>query len=368
MRSLEVIVNKINNGQTSFEKVIVDADKFLLTAAQSVQEAYIIATNKRTGVSKEFEGVSKFWGLGKKVGGWLKEMNELFGLNYTKEDWEIEECFRLRTDITDHLAEAEKIFSYNVGAIKRIECAEDYALCLGGEGNFRYEVGKLYPYKFGRKEKPIIFEQLKESVFRQYKNKIIVANGYESDDTLAMMYSESIAQYMKTGVHKYILAFVDKDLKMLATPWLHLDDLQGEIKWIERFDAAHHFCYQLLAGDKTCDGILGVVDVPNELKAKYGLRKGKGCGSTTAEGLLMDVKTIPKLFERVIECYKSQYPEPVTFTDHRGDEYTYDWKDHLVENAKLLWMHRSKDEIENWSILKLLKQLKIDVDKIGEEV
>ena len=177
-----------NNGQTVFDLFIVDSDTALFTAAKYVQEDYVVVKSKLTGVEREFKNKTTFLGTKKSgdIGGWMGELNAWLGTTFNRDDFEVTQMTRLRTDITNHLEEAEKQFAYFVKEIKDLNVAKDYRLCLGGEGNYRYGIAKILPYKGERKEKPIIFSELKEKVFSQYKNKVLIANDCESDDTLGI--------------------------------------------------------------------------------------------------------------------------------------------------------------------------------------
>jgi len=333
-------MSSVNNGQKEFDLIIADSDTALFTAAQFVEESYVLVTSKSTGVSKEFKNVSTFRGTStKQAGGWLKEMNEFIGLTLTRDDFEIQELTRLRPDITDHLAEAEKHFSYYVGSLKNLGLAKDYRLAIGGEGNFRYGAAKIQPYKGARKEKPLIFSELKDKVLSQYKSKILLANDCESDDTLGILGSQNQSLYRKTGKYKYLLAYLDKDIKQVWGPTLFLNKKELGVVFIEPFDAAKHFAFQCLKGDST-DNILGLPDLAPETRLEYNLRKTKGCGEVASESILEGSKDVKEMFTRVCKAYKEYYKEPVTISEG----LVYCWKDFLRENSILLYMQRTKDQ------------------------
>lgn len=347
--------------QNRFEKIIVDADKYLITAAKSVQEDYVEITCNRTGKTLEFSGVQAFWGKTKKLSGEaLKWVEFLWGdvPEDKLKEFTVTPKSRLRDDIEDHLEEALKQFSYNVSSIKKLDYSDKYTLCLGGEGNFRYDIAKILPYKGKRLEKPIVFEDLKEKVFSQYKNKLDISNGYESDDKMGMYAAENQAHFRETGQYKYLLAFCDKDLKQLWGPWVNIDRLEEGLQKITPLEACHHFCYQMLKGDKTVDNIQGLPDLAPETKTRYKLRNVRGCGDVAASAILEGCSTPKELLTKVVEEYKAYYNEPTTFiSDSDGVEYTYTWKDYMSENSRLLWMLR-KDDI-NWNIFTDL------LDKLG---
>lgn len=335
---------KYNNGQTKFEWIVVDADTALFQAAKFVQEDYIIVKNKRNGEEREVKNITTFQGRTRK--GDIAEDSVLgfdkkfYGLDYEREDFEVINKTRLRTDIDNHLEHAEMSFANFVGGIKDLKLANDYKLCLGGEGNFRYQRAKILPYKGERKEKPIVFADLKEKVFTQYKNKVIIATDCESDDTLGILGTESQAYFRKTGKYKYLLAFLDKDIKQVWGATLFLNKRELGVQYITPFEAAHHFAYQMLKGDLSVDNIQGLPDLALETKEKYGLRKVTGCGEVAATTILSECTEIRDLFVKVVECYKAYFKEDQVISEG----LVYNWKDYLRENAQLLWMQRTKDQ------------------------
>ena len=336
-----------NNGQTRFDLIIVDSDTALYQAAKFVQEDYVIVKNLLTGISKEFKNKSTFQGL-KKTGnneGWLGEINQFLGVDFKQTDFEITQHTRLKPDIINHLEEAEKQFAYFVGSIKSLPYANDYKLCLAGEGNFRNQAAKILPYKGSRPDKPIVFAELKAKIHEQYKSKIILANDCESDDNLGIYAAQNQAYFRKNGKYKYLLAYLDKDMKQLWGPYLKLNAKEDGVQFISPFEAAYNFAFQLLIGDKGTDNIQGLPDLAPETREKYGIKKGKGCGEASAEKILGGSTTIPELFGRVVECYKDFYKEGYhTVGDPNSHVTMYNWKDFLAENGLLLWMQRTKGQ------------------------
>ncbi len=330
-----------NNGQKDFELFIVDSDTALFTAAKYVQEDYVVVKSKLTGVEREFKNKTTFLGTKKSgdIGGWMGELNTWLGTTFNRDDFEVTQMTRLRTDITNHLEEAEKQFAYFVRGIKALELAKDYRLCIGGEGNFRYDIAKILPYKGMRKEKPLIFSELKTKVCSQYKSKIILANNCESDDTLGIYGAKSQSNFRKTGKYLYVLGYTDKDIRQIWGPTVFLNNKEAGIKFLTPMEAAHHFAFQLLKGDKTVDNIQGLPGLAQETREKYRIRNTVGCGEVAATAILEGCTEIKELFERVVECYKAYYVDPVMV---QGVEYT--WKDFLRENAILLWMMRTPDQ------------------------
>lgn len=353
-----------------FELIIADADTPLFKAAKSVQEDYVVINFKRKGApfgideddpqwklvegkyTAEFPNKTKFYGQWqKKQGGWLAGFNamriEEGYSELTHEDFDIEECTRLSDEIDDHLAYAVEKFDYFVGRLKKAVKAEDYLLCIGGSGNFRYDVAHLLPYKGERKDKPLLFQETKEAIIAKYKSHIEVVDDEEADDRLGQYGWENYKHFKKTGVWKYVLSYIDKDLDMILSPSFNYDNVEAGITYTTELDGARFFCAQLLSGDKSTDNIGGLPKFTDEIVEKYSLRKSKGVGKATALEFITDCETIKEMFERVVEAYKSYYGDSYKFTSHRGEGMEYSWLDCLQENAVLLHMRRHKDEIIN---------------------
>jgi hypothetical protein len=313
-------------------------------AAASVQEDYIIVTNKKTGVAKEYKNKTAFYGHHmKKDGGELSETNAFLGTEVTPDDFEIEELCRYKDDIDDHLDWAVRNFDQSVGALKRRDLAEDYRLVIGGGENFRYALAQEIPYKGKRTEKPLIFAELREVIIEKYKSKLIIADGREADDVMAQLGLKNYKQYLKTGKWGMVLSYIDKDLKMIVSPHVNPDKVSEGITHNTPEDAARCYAIQLLMGDKSVDNIPGLTNITVELREKYGVRKGKGVGKVTAEGLLKTAKTPKEMFQRVVDAYKAYHgEETTTFTNFRDEELTWGWKDYISDRANLLWMYRTK--------------------------
>lgn len=330
--------------QKHFDVMICDFDRALYVAAKSVEKSTVIITNKKTGESEEFENVSTFWGRGKEPKGLLGTFLRLLGVKSPKSDWIIEEKVVLSEEITDHLEEAKRQVAFAVGAIKRSGLADDYLLCIGGDENFRYDVATIKPYKGERPDKPLIYQELKEAVIDQYKIRVNIAEGWEADDTLGMYAAENQEYYKKYGKWKYVLNYIDKDLKQLVGPYVVTGREDEGLKLITPKEAAINFATQLLTGDDT-DNIPGLPDISTELREKYNLPKRKGCGEKAAEAVIRSCSTTKEIYERIVELYKDYYKD--------------DWKDTLNENFRLLWMLRKKDINAN-VFDDLLDKMKVD--------
>jgi len=349
-----------------YELMIVDADTPIFQAAKFVQRDFIIATNIESGKKARFKNKTEFWGHhGKKEGGVLAEVNQKRiekGLDpYKPEDFEIEECAELNPDIEDHVQYGVEQFDYFVGKIKKHGFAEDYQLAVGGEGNFRYDIAQQLPYKGLRKDKPLLFSEIKEAILQKYRNKVVVVDGEEADDYLSKKGFENYKHFRKTGEWKWLLSFLDKDIKQVISPYFIYGDAEPEIVIPTPYDCAEHLCMQMLCGDLSTDNIPGLPNFTAEIQEKYSLGKTRGIGKANAMKYLEGAGTIKELFNRVCEAYKSYYgEEKKDFATWEGKVVKWNWLDYLQDSAQLLWLRREDNEIYN--IRDTLSRLEIEYD------
>lgn len=331
--------------EVKYECCHVDADTILVRAANFVQEGFITVTNKHTNEQMEFSGVQKFYGNSpkKRDGGWIATQEQ-----YTADDFTIEKGVRLKP-----LPEKEESYlkwamwqiDSKVGDIKQVSNAKDYKLWIGGEGNFRYDVAQIQPYKKDRPDKPLLFKELRQAFIKKYGKRVSIArDGIETDDEISMKGWESYWNFRKTGIYKYVLGYIDKDIDQVPCPSLNYDkpELGITIPTIE--DCCYAFCKQIIKGD-SIDSIRGL----------------EGYGDKTALKLLEGRNTPKEMYEAVVAAYKDFYGlEAFPFTSHRGVESTRTWKDMLRENARLLYMLREPNEV--YDIEETFKRLGVDYE------
>ena len=124
-------------------------------------------------------------------------------------------------------------------------------------------------------------------------------------------------------------------------------------------EAAFSLGQQCLKGDSV-DSIKGLPQITPELCTKYGIRKSKTIGDTTAANYLKGCTTPKEIFERVVEAYKAYYgDEKKEFVSFRGEKFERNWLDHLDEQFQLLRM-RTTDE-PNPHVSVFLKSLGVSV-------
>lgn len=329
-----------------YKTIFIDADTPIFKAAKSVQTDYIVATHKGSGWSQRFKNITELWGHhSKKAGGWLAERNQSNPDDQWKpEDLVVEELAELSTEITDHLEYTFMQFNSFIGRVKKWNFADDYFLFIGGEGNFRYDAAQIQPYKGLRKDKPLLFQELKEKIVQQYQHKIKLSNNRESDDELSMVAWDNYLNFRKTGVWNNLISFVDKDLNMCPSPRINYEHDAPEVYIPTIEECALAFCSQLLSGDLT-DNIAGLPNFTQDMQEKYEMGKTRGIGVATAQRFLRTCKTPKEMYERVVEAYKSYYGvEKKEVTGYRGNKLKYNYLDYINEWAVLLWMQRTPDD------------------------
>lgn len=231
------------------------------------------------------------------------------------------------------------------------------------KGNFREEIAETLPYKGHRwspkrraqeyrkgkwrkwlietegtytyQPKPYHYDAIRKYLVKRHAAKI--AEGQEADDALG------IAQIRAFKGRKYeqkncksVICSIDKDLRMI--PGMHYDWTKGELVFVNEFEAAYNFYFQLLVGDTT-DNVKGLPNVAEATRELYGVKASKGCGPAAASRILASCATIAELGYATKEAYFAYFAENKQWG--RCEEY-------LLEQARLLWVRRKKGEIFNF--------------------
>ena len=188
---------------------------------------------------------------------------------------------------------------------------DNYEVYLTGKGNFRFDIAKTLEYKGNRKDaaKPIHLPHVREYMITKYK--ATVSEGEEADDLIAI-------EATKFGMTT-VVASIDKD--MLQIPCYHYNITRRELSAVGEFTGLKYFYSQILTGDKA-DNIKGLYR----------------CGPVKADKILNECDTEIKLWNTCVEAYE-------------GDA------DRVIENARLLWLRREKDQL--W-------EPPVDQDKISQ--
>ena len=190
---------------------------------------------------------------------------------------------------------------------------------LSGPDNFRYELAVTKPYKGTRKDnKPYHYYNIEAYMKGMYE--WVESTGMEADDLMCI--------YQVMDIENTIICTRDKDLRQ-CPGWHYgweigrqaqfgpeLADKQGWIKLDKsgsmpriKGTGLSFFYAQCLTGDAV-DNIPGIPQ----------------CGPVKAYSILSKAEDHKEMFDLVIEQYTQRY----------GD----DWKIHLTEQGRLLWMVR----------------------------
>lgn len=234
------------------------------------------------------------------------------------------------------IKEVKRIVDETIQHIVNAVQAHDYVLVLSGKGNFRNEIAKQEPYKGNRVDfvKPYNWKTVGDHIIEAYPDKVMIIDGYEADDWLAIE--------QRKYPEDTVICSRDKDLAT-CHGWHYrwaCGEKQPEIHkhWISEYEAKKFFFKQMLTGDNT-DNIMGCGKRIQMMWGGKSVRRRKGIGDVKARQLLADCKTVEDMFEMV----KMQYQH--TFID--------EWEDVMLENARLLFIGQTPDNLFDWSWLDL---------------
>lgn len=175
---------------------------------------------------------------------------------------------------------------------------DSWSMHLTGKGNFREAVATTAVYKGNRLDtpKPEHHAALKQHLIESWFAK--VAEGQEADDAIAI-------EATKLG-DDCVIVSLDKDLDQVAG-W-HYNFVKGTTYYITPQEGMLRFYCQILMGD-SADNIKGIT----------------GIGPVTARKMLEDAEDELDMYQRCVDAYEGN-------------------SDRVIENARLLWLRRTKDE------------------------
>lgn len=212
--------------------------------------------------------------------------------------------------------------------------ANEYEVYLTGPGNFRNEVATIKPYKGNRTglEKPFHWETVSKRLKEHWG--AITVNGIEADDYLALRGTE-----LGRG---YAICSRDKDLRQVPEcvhySWpcgLHqpavgpfVVDGVGQVSYeVREYGAKRQKSYRLKGhGDAFLFGQLLVGDSVDNIQGCPGV------GPKKAVDLLGDLRDHESLFRACVYEYHRVYGEG--------------WRAALEENARLLYLTRSRASLD----------------------
>lgn len=326
-------------------RAVIDIGTLLVHSALAAQESKVRVTNKQSGKSAEFKNITEFWGHhSKKDGGILAKVNdkrkEKGCIPYTNKDFEVETITSL---VSNSESSPETIacgrLKDKIDVITHQPWCTDFIICHGVGENYRYAEAHTQPYKAERPEKPLMMDVVKEYMLKKYKKNLFIVENAEDDDGVAQLLWESwIRAKRNHGKLDSVGVFIDKDLRQTPCLQYNFDKPELGLIKIDRVTAAKSLAVQLLRGDAT-DTIPGLRELHPELFKRYGLRRTKGIGKKTAEGVFRDTEDIQEIYRRVVEAYQMCYgEEKKEFLSFRGQIFQWNWLDHLNEQFQLLRM------------------------------
>lgn len=198
----------------------------------------------------------------------------------------------------------------------------DFIYVLSGSTNFRHKIATVFKYKDNRKERPILFNAIRQYLVMQYK--AFITDGVEADDYIS-------THYRKHGQFGDVIMSIDKDFKMI--PGVHYNWDKDLVFLVNQEEAIRHFYKQVLEGDRA-DNIPSLYHLVSV--GKHGIGAAK----------------------RLSRCgYKKRM---VRFLDTCNEEYTmfkYISKvaakygalhDNLIEVCHLLYLQNSYKDSAEW--------------------
>ena len=355
---------------------ILDTDWCAFPVSSVGDELYIEVTHTASGKVKEFKNVTEFRGRGKKIGGWLGELNaereEADKPPFKPDSFTIEHKQRRKVEyrvkevsaghyeknkdsyelldstedtevgnvvVRQQLTEEEALVNIKHSAKSVIAKAlrelgtHKYESYIGYGGRMREDISTLMQYKGNRKNtlKPLVMDDVVEYLTDSFNSQPVYH--IENDDKVVMRaYGDSNA----------VVVGVDKDFYGQPCKFFNADrpeegivdcDCFGELREYSssKSKAIGHgriFLYwQLLAGDTS-----------DNYKANcFSDVKYAGAGAFKD---LKDCKDDKEALERVIEVFKRLYPEPKVVTGWRGNDFLIDWLYVAREQFKMAAMLR----------------------------
>lgn len=201
----------------------------------------------------------------------------------------------------------------------------EHRIYLTGDGNFRFDVATLLPYKGNRSaaDKPVHLALVREILINSFK--AITVDGMEADDAMSIT---SWQHQIKQTSWDVRIGTQDKDLRMV--PGLHYHPTKREMYEMTWQEGRLSFYKQLLIGDQATDNIPGIY------------RMGAATASKVLDPLING--SSEELYMAVLAQYKKAEQNPKV-ASHMPDGK---WgEERITEVARLLWMLQEKGQM--WS-------------------
>jgi len=284
--------------------VVLDGDLIGFKASAACEKRFIRAVHKGSNRSKEFQHRTAFRD-------WLKE----------QEKWEETDFDIIDDRIVDPIENCLHTVKVMVDNIWKGSGCSEFKIVVQGEGNFRD--GLLLPtkYKSNRTDsiRPLHLKEVQGYLVGKYKAE--KANGQESDDVLAAYAYEGF----KTK-KRIVQATVDKDAKQ-CMGWLYDWDKMQEPKFISGLGELS------LNSKGKVDGygrkwlyLQSVIGDPSDAYKPTELA-GVKYGEKTALKDFSGLQTDKDCWRKMVDLYKSWYPEEAKYTAWNGEEIVASYLD-----------------------------------------
>ena len=159
---------------------------------------------------------------------------------------------------------------------KIAEDNDDVVMCFTQYPTFRHTIFPEYKANRKNKRKPLALYAMIEQISQRYES--VSYTGLEGDDVLGLLATSK--RYSNS-----IVVSPDKDMKTVPCNLIDSDDME----LITKKKADRNWMLQALTGDTT-DNFKGLI----------------GCGPVTADKILGDAKTLPDMWDKVVEAYEKK--------------------------------------------------------------
>lgn len=199
--------------------------------------------------------------------------------------------------------------------------AKTYKFYLTGNDTYRGEIATIHKYKGNREKtvKPKWHKQVRQHLIDEYDAKAI--DKFEADDFLSVGLWSSYRKGLSA-----VAANLDKDV--LQAPGTHYDWVKGTFQQVTPEEGLRWLFIQTLAGDMSVDNYEGI----------------PGVGKAKARKILEGCNTEREMYGASVEAYKSYFGEEYTYKSWDDKEMTKTAEDVMLENLRLAYMLRRKDE------------------------
>lgn len=171
-------------------------------------------------------------------------------------------------------ADAKSYITHQVGRWQDATGHNSVVMCLSSYPTFRHELSTEYKANRTGRRKPLGLRDMRLWLEREYETRC--HQNLEADDVMGIL--------MTNGSYNApIMVTADKDMRTVPGPLLRMDKMEFN----DVADADRNWMIQTLVGD-TSDNYPGL----------------KGFGPIKAEKLLAEHKTLPAMWNAVVEAYR----------------------------------------------------------------